>query len=147
MPKNDVNRMSLQQLQEVPAIDQKFWNDEHECRTLIIVPSRHKHDSGYRMMHFVLEPVDYNTGKLVRVVGPTDVVHINGIGGLGKGWTDRPEGLARTMVPATGWQFDMLWASKCLRLFIIGGDTIIVGPALSSLEIWPKPKTAATVAT
>jgi len=79
--------------------------------SVIIVPTRKMHESGYRCMKFVL----VRHGEIVGVVsGWSDVVHINGIGGYGK---DFSNAIRQQSVKPVGWAVDCLPKSGLLRIF------------------------------
>ena len=100
-----------------------------ECDSLIILPTRRKHSSGFRCMDFVA--VKGNT-PICRVSGYSDVLHIDGIGGIGI-W----KGSIPDLIKAKGWSIDCLQKSGLLRLFS-AKYKLIVGNALSSMEIFAK---------
>ena len=108
--------------------------------SLIILPSRRLHDSGYRLLDFVL--VSRKDKALCRVSGCSDVLHIDGIGGIGKDWLKR-YGTCPNLVPPTGWSIDCLAKSGLLRLFPsqdrYKGITVDA-MALSSFEVFAEPK-------
>lgn len=49
--------------------------------SLVIIPTNKMHGSGYKIMHFVA--VDKAEEPLFRISGGSDVINIDGIGGLG----------------------------------------------------------------
>lgn len=142
-PMKDIREMTQKELKAIPAAEVD-WSTEIEGISCIILPTRHIHDSGYRVMEFVLEQSgDRNP---IRVVGPADVLHVGGIGG----WkcadrTTSIPGFPGGLVNPVGWQIDCLPKSGCLRLFIIGGETIVLGARLSSQELWMRPKERSVV--
>jgi hypothetical protein len=106
------------------------WGVEVICDSLVILPSRRLHDSGYRAMDFIA----IKGGKpLCRLSGCSDVIHINGIGGHGHRWLER-YGTVPKLVPAHGWSIDCLPKSGLLHIFC--DKKIICGSALSSFEIF-----------
>lgn len=64
------------------TIPYRKWDDPPiEFTSLVIVPSRKKHESGYNMMSFCA--IDH--GKPIAMLGGcSDVMHIEGIGGYGE---------------------------------------------------------------
>lgn len=50
--------------------------------SLVIIPTRHKHESGFMCMDFVA--VDHKDEPICRLSGCSDVLHLDGIGGYGK---------------------------------------------------------------
>ncbi len=96
-----------------------------EFDSLVIIPTRRKHDSGYMCMDFVAcnknEPV-------CRLSGCSDVLHIDGIGGYGK-WN----GCIPKYVSPKSWSVDCL---PCGYLRVWCSEKLEAGPALSSFEIY-----------
>jgi hypothetical protein len=128
----DVNEMTRREFEELPQRER--WDEEIECSSLVVLPSRRLHGSGFRCMAFVL--VQENIA-FMRVGGGSDVVHIDGIGGFGYRWSDR-EGAMRFLLPPSGWGIDCLKKSGLLRLFP-ASHRVMVGASLSSFEIWALP--------
>ena len=109
------------------ALPLREWNDDiGEFDSLVILPTRRLHDSGYRCMDFIAvikqEPI-------YRLSGCSDVIHINGIGGYGK-WANRVPDL----IPPIAWSIDCLRVSGLLQIFC--GKKMIAGPALSSFDLF-----------
>lgn len=114
---------------ELEALPERKWDEEiGEFDSLIILPTKHLHDSGFWCMDFVAvrgrEP-------FCKLSGCSDVIHIDGIGGYGK-WDSRSG--VPTLVPPKGWSIDCLKKSKLLRLFSDG--KLRAGRALSSFELY-----------
>lgn len=128
----DINEMTRREFEELPQ--RESWNEEIECTSLIVLPSRRLHDSGFRCMAFVLVQEHI---AFMRVGGGSDVVHIDGIGGFGYRWHER-EGAQRFLLPPSGWSIDCLKKSGLLRLFPMS-HRLMVGASLSSFEIWALP--------
>jgi hypothetical protein len=101
-----------------------------EVDCLIILPCRHRHDSGYRCMEFVT--IQNNIPTYI-VSGCSDVIHLGGIGGLNIYKNDK---LANKRTSIIDWSIDCLPTSGLLRLFC--SKRIIVGASLSSFEIFVK---------
>ena len=91
--------------------------------SLVILPLRTKHDSGYRCLDFVA----VRNGKPVcKLSGCSDVIHIGGIGSSYLGKSDLVD-----------WSIDCLPKSGLLRLF--AGDAILKdGGALSSFQVFAR---------
>lgn len=124
----DINNMTRKQFDELPA--RKWDEDIGEFDTLIILPLRRLHDSGYRLMDFVAVK---NGKPIARLSGCSDVVHIDGIGGYGYKWSERCIGVPNT-IPISGWSIDCLPKSGLLRLF--SNRKITADPSLSSFSIY-----------
>ena len=97
----NVDEMTKKELLEIenfmPTVD---------FNAIVIVPTKYKHDSGYRCMKFIL----CDGLKIVGAVsGCSDVVHINGIGGYGLSFDGQIKGY--------DWSIDCLFKSSCVRLF------------------------------
>lgn len=71
----DMTRKDFEQLRH------KEWEEDiGYFHSLVMIPLRAKHDSGYRMMDFVA----VKDGEAIcRLSGSSDVLHFNGIGGYG----------------------------------------------------------------
>jgi hypothetical protein len=112
---------------ELEALPERKWDEEiGEFDSLIILPTRYMHDSGFRCMDFVAVK-----GKepFCRLSGCSDVIHIDGIGGYGE-W----KGNLPTVIPPKGWSIDCLKKSGLLRLFSDG--KLKAGRALSSFDLY-----------
>lgn len=120
----DINEMTRKQFNELPS---REWDEEIICDSIIILPLRSMHESGYRCMDFVA----VKDGEPICLIsGGSDVLHIDGIGGYGNKWGD---GVPKSVFPA-GWNIDCLAKSGLLRLWCKG--RILCGAALSSFEIY-----------
>lgn len=114
----------------------KIWRFLSSHISWIKAPELHTvngmHDSGYRLLDFVAVK---DQKPICRLSGCSDVIHIEGIGGLGFDWLHRYTGVP-DLVPPTDWSIDCLKRSGLLRMFCRGG--IRVGSALSSFEIYQQ---------
>jgi len=106
--------------------------------SIVILPQRHRHDSGYRCIDFVACKKDT---AICRLSGCSDVLHINGIGGFGYKWSEDGLGVPNKIRPID-WNIDCLPVSGLLRLFLGNSDMILItdGMALSSFCIYAVPK-------
>lgn len=127
----DINKMTRKEFEALPN-RQSFDSDVGEFDSLVMLPMKYKHDSGYRCMDFV---ACKNNEPIMRLSGCSDVIHIDGIGGYGKNWFEK-EGNVPRVVMAKGWSIDCLGKSGLLRIFVTGGFKITCGLSLSSFEIW-----------
>lgn len=103
-----VQKMTRKEFLALPSLG---WNDDPpDFDSVVILPSRRMHESGYRLLDFVACKGDR---ALVRLSGCSDVLHIDGIGGYGKNWLKK-YGTVPTAVPASGWCIDCLPVSGLL---------------------------------
>lgn len=115
------------------ALPLREWNtDIGEFDSMVILPQRGVHESGYRLMDFVAVKRDK---PLYRLSGCSDVIHINGIGGYGLNWLEKYKTVP-SQIPPIDWSIDCLPQSGLLRLFT--GKQLVAGNALSSFEIYTK---------
>jgi len=110
--------------------DRKWGEDIGEFDSLIILPLRRLHDSGFRCLDFVAA---IGNKPICLLSGCSDIIHIDGIGGYGYNWLQNSGGIPNTVVPV-GWNIDCLKTSGLLRIFT--GGKLIAGEALSSFEIY-----------
>lgn len=111
-----------------------YTNEEiGEVDSLVILPERHYHDSGWRCMSFV---TIQNGVPTYRISGCSDVIHLGGIGGHNIKSTDR---IKSQTVPNADWHIDCLPVSGLLRIFS-GNYKLYVGASLSDFELFYKEK-------
>ncbi|MBQ2375690.1 MAG: hypothetical protein II298_03345 [Bacteroidales bacterium] len=115
-----------------------FTNQEiGEVDCLIILPQKHRHDSGYRCMSFV---TIQNNKPTYIISGCSDVIHLGGIGGFNIRYITSnltyQERIKEKKTPAVSWSIDCLPTSGLLRLFC--DKRMYVGASLSSFEIFFK---------
>lgn len=122
MKQKTLNEMTRKDFEAVP--DRKWDRDIGTFNSLIILPTRLKHDSGYRCMDFVACDDDK---PIARLSGCSDVLHVGGISA-----ETHP---GRLVV----WSIDCLRTSGLPRLFVPGGE-MTAGPALSDFEVFPVGK-------
>lgn len=125
-----VNEMTRKQIESVPFRPQ--WDAKvGPFDSLIILPLRKIHDSGYRQMDFVgTQYVKDKLRPVMRLSGCSDVIHIEGIGGYGR-WT----GSLPQLVLPRDWCIDCLPVSGLLQFFN-GKGKIVVDDSLSSFSIY-----------
>lgn len=115
---------------EFESLPCREWNqDIGEFNSLVILPTKDIHDSGFRQMDFVAVK---GTTPICRLSGCSDVIHIDGIGGYGYRWIERTTD--RMKVDAKGWCIDCLKTSGLLRIFSDGH--LKAGEALSSFDLF-----------
>lgn len=127
----EINFMTAKKsdFKELPKITE-LTESEREFDSLIIIPERYKHNSGYMCMSFA----GCNGDKAVCIMGGgSDVIHFDGIGGYGKWWngvgSEIPE-----KIPIKAWSIDCIPCGY-LRIFT-GTCKITMGSMLSSFEIY-----------
>lgn len=129
----NVNEMTRKEFEALPY--RKDWSIPVECQSLVILPTRHLHDSGYRSMDFVACGIG---GKpICRLSGCSDVLNFEGIGGYGYKWLEKYNTVPKG-IPPVGWSVDCLKKSGLLRIFPGSGNTILCEAALSNFEIYSK---------
>ena len=117
------------------ALPVRDWQEEvGEFDSLVILPTRSMHDSGFRLMDFVAIKKSI---PFIRLSGCSDVIHLDGIGGYGHNWREENGGLPVSIVPK-GWSIDCLKTSGLLRIF--SDDTLKAGTALSSFDLYAIKK-------
>jgi hypothetical protein len=135
------NQMSIEEFRALPYRGEDTL-DPQDVATIVIVPgpADELHDSGYRAMDFVA--CNPKGEAICRLSGCSDVLHIDGIGGFGKDWLKRYNGVPR-LVPPVGWSVDCLAVSGLLRLFPsrdVCEGIEVDDMAFSSFEIFALPK-------
>lgn len=114
---------------ELPKITE-LPEGEREFDSLIIIPERYKHDSGYMCMSFAGCKGD----KAVCLMGSgSDVIHLDGIGGYGKWWKGAGSQIPEK-IPPKAWSIDCIPCGY-LRIFA-GRDKITMGSLPPSFEIY-----------
>jgi hypothetical protein len=126
----DINEMTRKEFEAIPPREK--WDSEVEFAGLVVLPSRKIHDSGYRCMDFVAIGKDHK--PVCRLSGCSDVIHIDGIGGLGHRWNEKYKGVPKT-IPPSGWSIDCLAKSGLLHMWP-GSRYMTCGDALSSFEVY-----------
>lgn len=130
----DYTKWTRKEFESLPR-PKSFTNEEiGEVDSLVIIPCKYNHDSGYRCMQFV---TIQNNKPTYLVSGCSDVIHLGGISGLYT--TDLEAHKKRRQegkIPIVDWTIDCLPTSGLLRLFC--SKRIIVGANLSSFEIFVK---------
>lgn len=136
MKNNNVETMTRKDFLALPMRKTVCAENDERFSEIVILPTRRKHDSGYRCMDFVA----VRNGKAVcRLSGCSDVLHLNGIGGYGWKWLERYPGVP-VAVPPVGWQIDCLPASGLLRIWQRDTLELIATEPLSSFEIYAVGK-------
>jgi len=133
--KTNVNNMTKKDFIGLPH---RAWDEEIICNSIVIIPMSGRkgdlHGSGFRCMDFVA--VHHNE-PLCLLSGCSDVIHINGIGGLGE--YRREAGIPHLIEPL-GWSIDCLPKSGLLHLFS-PGRLLKCGDALSGFEVFAHTTT------
>jgi hypothetical protein len=120
---------------EFDALPVRKWSEDiGEFDSLVILPMRRMHESGFRCMDFVAV---IKETPLCRLSGCSDVIHIDGIGGYGYKWIEKGEGVPNSK-KIMDWSIDCLPKSGLLRLF--SRRKLRASEALSSFEIFAIEK-------
>ena len=83
--------------------------------SVVIIPTGEMHDSGYMTMYFAL--IDKDGEPIGKISGISDIIHLDGIGGLGKNWLET--GGVPSNIGIKAWKIDCLPCGY-LRLFSRG---------------------------
>jgi len=129
--KKNIENMTITEFRQVRS-RVSFQEDIGKFDSLIILPTRQIHDSGYRCMDFVAVR---GTLPVCRLSGCSDVIHIDGVGGYGKWSGEIPDAIL-----AKGWSIDCLRKSGLFRIFTGGCYKLRCGAALSSFDIYAIKK-------
>lgn len=134
MEEKNYTKWTKKEFESLPS-PPSFHNNIGEVDCLVIIPTRHTHDSGYRCMKFA---VIQNGIPTYLVSGCSDVIHLGGIGGYNKciannSYINRVE---NKQVPVCSWSIDCLPTSGLLRIFC--DKKMYLGASLSSFEIFFK---------
>jgi len=116
---------------EFEALPHRKWNEDiGKFDSLIILPKKNIHDSGFSCMDFVAV-LDGKPKCLL--AGGSDIIHLGGIGGYGYNWLEKFETIPDKVKPVA-WSIDCLKKSKLLRLFT--NKRLRAGAGVSSFEIY-----------
>lgn len=122
----DILAMTKKDFESVPKISKE--NKPKTFRSVVILPSIEKHDSGFKIMDFVLCD-DYNE-PICRIAMAHDVIDLDGIGGYG----DRRGKSSSNNLDPKGWCIDCLPCGY-LRIFAKKELHITYEP-ISTLELF-----------
>ena len=127
-------KLTNKEFESLP-IPPSYHNNIGEVDWLVIIPTRHTHDSGYRCMKFA---VIQNGIPTYLVSGCSDVIHLGGIGGYNKCIANNSyiNRVKNKQVPVCSWSIDCLPTSGLLRIFC--DKKMYLGASLSSFEIFFK---------
>ena len=126
-----INNMTRKEFEALPY-RKRFDSDEGPFDSLVILPLRSKHDSGFRCMDFVMCRGDK---AIRRLSGCSDVLNLDGIGGYGYKWYAAGDGVPK-LVPPKGWSMDCLPKSGLLRLWADNFYMLKADAALSSFSVY-----------
>lgn len=120
-----VNDMTRKEFDKLPY--RGAWDKQVICTSIVLLPTRRKHDSGYRVMDFVA----VRKGRPVcRLSECSDVVHLGGIGGSGS--------LAyNSSISPIPWSIDCLPKSGLFHMWANGYE-LVCGSALSSFCLYVR---------
>lgn len=122
----NVFEMSKEDFNNIPR--RKWCEDIGKFNSLVIIPTNEVHDSGFMCMDFCA--VDRMGSPIKLLSGGSDVIHIDGIGGIGD-W--RPEDGIPISIGPVGWSIDCL---PCGYLRLFCGRTMTCGCAISDFEVF-----------
>lgn len=125
-----LNEWKVEDFMDLPH---RSWDAEVEFGSLVILPQKEIHDSGYARMDFAA--IGNDGVPFCLLAGGSDVIHLDGVGGFGKNWLEK-YGTCPTMRPVVSWSIDCL-PCGLLRIFI-GRKKMSCGPALSSFELYSE---------
>jgi hypothetical protein len=128
----NINKMKRSEFEALPH---RKWNQEVVCNSLIILPLRRMHDSGYRCMDFV---AIVGENPVCLLSGCSDVIHLDGVGGYGYKWMEKYNAVPNSILPS-GWSVDCLAKSGLFRIWPSSGK-ILCASSLSSFEIYALDK-------
>lgn len=123
---------------ELLSLPHRDWDETvDDVYSIVLVQgsgrSHELHDSGYRRIHAIAVGVD--GVPFCILTSCSDVVHIEGIGGMGK-WVDS---ITKWQGPqGRGWNIHCLPKSGFMQLWC-HGSKVDAGRALSSFEIFSDP--------
>lgn len=125
----NIHDMTQAQFRALPHRSE-LKTDPEPFDSLVILPTRRTHDSDFRCMDFVAVRKDE---AICRLAGGSDVLHIDGICGMG----EHPWSLKdNMMVPAKSWTIDCLKKSGLLRMFSLMQFKLKADMPLSSFEVY-----------
>jgi len=107
----DITEMTRKEFDALPA--REWAEDIGLFDSMVILPLRARHNSGFRVMDFVA----VRKGEAIcRLSGLSDVLHLNGIGGYGKDWLSKYGGVPKT-TDVVDISIDCLPKSGLLHIF------------------------------
>lgn len=122
MKKLNITTATKKELQSLPL---RGWNQDIGLfDSLVVLPTRRKHESGYRIIDFVAVK---ESEPICRLSECSDILHIGGIGGYNNEYGNR-------QTEAIDWTMDCLPVSGLLRIFC--RRDLSCGAALSSFELF-----------
>jgi hypothetical protein len=126
-----VQDMTKEEFEQLPVRD--YSEDIGVFDSLIILPRDEMDDSGYRCMAFVACAGDQ---AICLIGGGSDVIHVDGIGGMGQWGFMKFHKTGKVPPLADAWSIDCLSTSGLMRLFAVPPYSLRAGVALSSFEIF-----------
>ena len=123
-----IHEMTIKEFFNLPR---RKWDEKIICDSIIILPTRKKHDSGYLCIDFVAVNDDE---PMCLLSGYSDILRLDGKEGYGYKWAEKNQGIPPVLVPPSGWSIDCL-PNGLLRVWP-SSRKIICMPALSSFEIY-----------
>lgn len=134
MKDKDFTKWSRKDFESLPRPNSYANEDVGEVDSLVIIPTRYTHDSGYRCMQFA---TIQNGVPTYLISGCSDVIHISGIGGYNhnhsQSMNEYSKRITSGMTPSVAWKIDCLPKSGLLRLFC--NKKMYIGASVSDFEI------------
>lgn len=87
--------MDIMEMNALDFLGLDYFEPEESFHSVVIVPTGNMHDSGYQSMKYVLAKGNEVVGC---VGGISDVLHINGVGGMGREYAE--------LVKPINWRID-----------------------------------------
>lgn len=135
MTRNDqILKMTKKELEDLPIHED--WANDIIARSIVLLPQKKRHDSGFTFIDFVAVQED---GMMIHIHSHVDVIHFNGIGGLGMVGPVFQNAITHNVTPVVAWSIDCLPKSRLLRIFCAAGN-IVIGERVSSQCIYPTQK-------
>lgn len=126
-----IQEMTKEEFERLPV---RGWNEEiGTFDSLVIIPQEDVHESDYRCLAFVACVGDM---AICLIGGGSDVIHVEGIGGMGQWGFTKFHKTGKIPQLADAWGIDCLKVSGLLRLFAWPPYSLRAGTALSSFEIF-----------
>lgn len=123
----DVLRAKKSEFAGLPRIEFDSKNTFYEFDSIVIIPRRKKHESGWACMEYAA----FDGNECIGVFGGrSDVLHLNGIAGSGLGGEFLPE-----TMPRLAWRIDCL---PCGYIHLWCDKRLVATGCLSDFQLYVK---------